>query len=72
MKTGIHADVEEIAYHADPAFSQSQAKVLLESPARYRWRLTHPAAPHDCSTSATPCTRRFSASDSRSSPSPPN
>lgn len=47
MKTGIHANVEETSYHADPSFSQSAAKVLLESPAKYRHRLTHPEPPRD-------------------------
>lgn len=45
MKAGIHLDIEEETYHADDAFSQSQAKVLLESPARYRWQRDHPKPP---------------------------
>jgi hypothetical protein len=36
--TGIRLGVEENEYHAHPAFSYSQAKVLLESPARYKWQ----------------------------------
>ena len=47
MKTGIHLDVPEVEYHADPAFSQSQAKVLLDSPAKYQWRLANPEPPRD-------------------------
>ena len=45
MKPGIYADHDESAYHADPALSQSQAKVLLQCPAKYRWQLDHPQAP---------------------------
>lgn len=37
----------EADYHASPEFSQSQAKVLLESPARYLWRLENPEPPRD-------------------------
>jgi hypothetical protein len=44
---GIHPGYDEATYHADPAFSQSAAKVLLESPARYRWRLENPEPPRD-------------------------
>lgn len=40
---GIYEDVPETEYHRDAAFSQSQAKVLLESPAKYKWELEHPA-----------------------------
>lgn len=47
MKPGIHQGVPEVEYHADPAFSQSQAKVLLDSPAKYRHRLEHPEPPRD-------------------------
>lgn len=43
MKPGILPDVPEVEYHADPAFSQSQAKTLLTCPALYHWQLTHPA-----------------------------
>ena len=43
----IVTELDEQDYHAHPAFSQSQAKVLLESPARYLWRLTHPEPPRD-------------------------
>lgn len=43
----IRPGFDEIAYHADPAFSQSAAKVLLESPARYLWQTAHPEPPRD-------------------------
>lgn len=39
---GIHPGVDEKVYFADPAFSQSQGKALLESPAKYRHSLDHP------------------------------
>lgn len=39
---GIYADIPEVTYHADPALSQSAAKVLLDCPARYRWQLDNP------------------------------
>lgn len=42
MKHGIFGDIKESTYHADPALSQSQAKTLLDCPARYRWELDHP------------------------------
>lgn len=42
---GIHAGVDEAAYHGDPALSQSALKLLLESPAKYDWRRTHPEPP---------------------------
>jgi hypothetical protein len=43
----IRLGVPETEYHADPAFSQSQAKVLLDSPARYRWQRDNPPGPRD-------------------------
>lgn len=39
---GLYPDVPELEYHRDPAFSQSQAKVLRISPAKYKWQLEHP------------------------------
>ena len=45
--SGIRLNVPEVDYHAHPAFSQSQAKVLLQSPAKYHYRLTHPEPPRD-------------------------
>lgn len=38
---GIYYDVPEDEYYSDPAFSQSQAKVLRVSPAKYKWQLEH-------------------------------
>lgn len=35
---GLRPGIDETEYHADPALSQSGAKLLLESPARYRWQ----------------------------------
>lgn len=40
--SGLVPGVPETTYHADPALSQSQAKVLLDCPARYRWQLDNP------------------------------
>ncbi len=45
MKPGIHADVEELTYHSDSAFSYSQAKTLLDNPARYKWQLDNGGRP---------------------------
>ena len=45
--SGIRLGVPEVEYHQHPAFSQSQAKVLLDSPAKYHYRLTHPEPPRD-------------------------
>ena len=42
LTPGLHEDYDEAAYHADPALSQSQAKTLLDCPARFRWELSHP------------------------------
>lgn len=39
---GIYPDVPEREYHSDPALSQSGAKLLLKSPALYKWRRDHP------------------------------
>lgn len=39
---GLYPGFPEIEYHRDPAFSQSQAKVLAVSPAKYKWELDHP------------------------------
>lgn len=38
---GVYA-MPDAEYFAHPALSQSQAKVLLACPARYRWQLDHP------------------------------
>ena len=45
MKPGIHADVSEAEYHARPELSQSQAKTILDCPARYIWERDHPTPP---------------------------
>lgn len=42
MQPGIHDGVPEADYFGDPALSQSQAKTLLDCPARYRWERDHP------------------------------
>jgi hypothetical protein len=40
---GIYADIPEADYHADrETLSHSGAKLILRSPAHYRWRLDHP------------------------------
>lgn len=41
MKTGIYPDHDEATYHADPALSQSGAKLLLDCPARYRYEMAN-------------------------------
>ncbi|MDP9181224.1 MAG: PD-(D/E)XK nuclease-like domain-containing protein, partial [Actinomycetota bacterium] len=43
-RKGLVSDFDEADYHADPALSQSAAKVLMACPARYRWQLDHPRA----------------------------
>lgn len=43
--TGIVLDLDEQEYHAHPALSSTQARTLLDSPAKYRYALTHPQ-PH--------------------------
>ncbi|HEY1178255.1 MAG TPA: PD-(D/E)XK nuclease-like domain-containing protein [Phytomonospora sp.] len=37
IPVGIHDDIDEATYHADPALSASGAKTLLHSPARFAW-----------------------------------
>lgn len=39
---GIHFGLDDRFYHADPALSSTQARRLLESPAKYRYSLDHP------------------------------
>lgn len=43
----ITADMDERQYHAHEALSSTQARLLLRSPAKYRWSLTHPQAPRE-------------------------
>lgn len=47
MKPGIHDGIPEPQYHADPALSQSQLKVLLDCPARFAWARTQPPKTSD-------------------------
>jgi len=42
---GIFHSIDEATYHAHPALSSTQARRLLESPAKYRYEQTHPRAP---------------------------
>lgn len=44
-RVAIVPGLDDDTYHADPAFSQSAAKVLLDSPAKYRYQLDHPEPP---------------------------
>ena len=46
-KHGIYGDVPELEYHADPALSQSQLKVLLDCPARFAYERTQPPKTSD-------------------------
>jgi hypothetical protein len=39
---GIVHGLDEAEYHAHPALSSTQARLLLETPAHYHWALTHP------------------------------
>lgn len=43
----ILTDLPEEEYHRRPELSQSQAKTVLECPARYRWEFDHPTPPTD-------------------------
>lgn len=47
MTPGIHDSLPEADYFASPALSQSQAKTLLDNPARYKWELTNPREHRD-------------------------
>jgi hypothetical protein len=40
--SGIVASVPELEYHAHPALSSTGARLLLDSPARFRYRMEHP------------------------------
>ena len=39
MSARLDLDLDELAYHAHPALSQSGAKLLLDCPARFRWEM---------------------------------
>jgi len=41
IPVGIHDNIPELTYHADPALSASGAKTLLHSPARFAWEREH-------------------------------
>lgn len=46
MKAGMYDAVPEVEYHADrDSLSQSGAKLLLDSPARFVWEQEHPTPP---------------------------
>jgi hypothetical protein len=49
MKPGIVDGLDAKLYHADPALSNSGAKLLLppSTPAHYRWAMDHPQPPKD-------------------------
>jgi hypothetical protein len=40
--TGIHLAMPELEYHARPELSSTEARLILETPARYRWKKDHP------------------------------
>lgn len=46
---GLYPDVPEEVYYSDGAFSQSQAKVLRESPAKFKWMSEHPGEGNESS-----------------------
>lgn len=41
----IVPDMPETVYHSRPEFSSTQARQILDSPARYKWNLDHPREP---------------------------
>ena len=41
-RNGIYENLDEATYHRHPALSSTQARLLLNSPARYKYSLTHP------------------------------
>ncbi|PZE33985.1 recE [Curtobacterium sp. MCSS17_006] len=45
MVNGIVLDLDEAEYHSRPELSSTQARKLLDSPARYKWDRDHPQAP---------------------------
>jgi len=47
MKPGIHPNLPETEYFASPALSSTEARWLLDSPAKYKWMKDHREAPRD-------------------------
>ena len=45
MSAQIIESLSDVAYHSSPALSASGAKLILKSPAHYRWAMDHPPAP---------------------------
>jgi hypothetical protein len=43
----IHYDMDDATYHARPELSSTQARQILDSPARYKWALGQPARTSD-------------------------
>lgn len=43
----IHYDMNDATYHARPELSSTQARQILDSPARYKWALTQPPRTSD-------------------------
>jgi len=42
---GIVLDLPESQYHSRPELSSTEARRLLDSPAKFKWAQTHPQAP---------------------------
>lgn len=42
MNAGIHLTMSELEYHASPELSSTEARLILDSPAKYRWKKDHP------------------------------
>lgn len=45
MEPGIHLQYDETAYHSEPGLSSTGAKLLIQSPAKYRHQLGEPLEP---------------------------
>ena len=43
MSAQIIESLSDVAYHSSPALSASGAKLILKSPAHYRWAMDHPS-----------------------------